>query len=117
NGYALLKPPQCRPHRNEARHESGPSPEAATTDSGDGDSNSFVAFSESSNRYRREIYESFDTAGPMLSPFHGLIFSSTRTTADRACRRRARRRRPSRVLPGWPGTKVRGREKVRRRVR
>ena len=61
-GYGFLKPPQCRPHQNEARHKSGPSPKATTTDSGDGDSNSFVAFSESFNRYRRAIYESFDLA-------------------------------------------------------
>src|SRR2546428_8596202 len=61
-GYGFLKPPQCRPHQNEARHKSGPSPKAATTDSGDGDSNSFVAFAESFNRYRSGLYESFDTA-------------------------------------------------------
>src|SRR5438445_12741610 len=60
-GHGFLKPPQCRPHQNEARHKSGPSPKAATTDSGDGDSNSFVAFAESSNRYRSGLYESFDT--------------------------------------------------------
>src|SRR5439155_3974834 len=69
-GHGFLKPPQCRPHQNEARHKSGPSPKAATTDSGDGDSNSFVAFSESSNRYRSGIYESFDTTAPQVLSVH-----------------------------------------------
>lgn len=65
-GYGFLKPPQCRPHQNEARHESGPSPKAATTDSDDVDSESSVAYAESFNRYRSEIYESFDLASGLL---------------------------------------------------